>query len=86
LQQKGTYLAMQVLWAANLWEEGVPVKQHSYSFDDEHACPKKFPKVPGLRDVCLYCWPALIEAHVTFHPPLFRVGWDTVQRKRSNLK
>jgi hypothetical protein len=23
---------------------------------------------------------ALIEAHVTFRPPLFRVGWDTVQR------
>ena len=40
---------MEVLWAVNLWEEGVPVKQHSYSFDDEHACLKKFPKVPGLR-------------------------------------
>ena len=30
---------------------------------------------------------ALIEAHVTFRPPLFRVrGWDTVQRTGSNLK
>ena len=24
----------QVLWAATLWEEGVPVKQRPYSFDD----------------------------------------------------
>ena len=29
----------QVLWVANLWEEGVPVKQLPYSFDDEHARP-----------------------------------------------
>jgi hypothetical protein len=46
----------QVLWAANLWEEGVPVKQHPYSFDNEHARPKKIPKVPGLRRRRVVFW------------------------------
>ena len=35
----------QVLRATTLWEEGVPVKQLPYSFDDEHARREKFPKV-----------------------------------------
>ena len=39
----------QVLWATTLWEEGVPVKQLPYSFNDEHARREKFPKVPRLR-------------------------------------
>ena len=30
-----------MLWVANLWEERVHVKQLTYSFDDEHAQPKK---------------------------------------------
>ncbi len=38
----------QMLWEAALWEERVPVKQLPYFFDDEHACPKKFPEVPRL--------------------------------------
>ena len=53
---------MEVLWAVNLWEEGVPVKQHSYSFDDEHACPKKFPKVQGFRRHPVVFWMSRVNA------------------------
>jgi hypothetical protein len=39
----------QVLRAATLWEEGVPLEQLPYFFDNEHAHPEKFPEVPRLR-------------------------------------
>ena len=38
----------QMLWAATLWEEGVPLEQLPYFFDDEHVCPEKFQKVSCL--------------------------------------
>jgi hypothetical protein len=37
----------QMLWAATLWEKGVPL-----FFDDEHAHPKKLKEVPHLRPCC----------------------------------
>jgi hypothetical protein len=40
---------MEMLWAATLWEEGIPLEHFPFFFDDKHACPKKFPKVPRLR-------------------------------------
>ncbi len=39
----------QVLWAATLWEEGVPLEQLPYFFDGEHARPEKLPEVSHLR-------------------------------------
>ena len=42
----------QVLWAATLWEEGVPLEQLPYFFDDEHARPEKLPEVPRLHRRC----------------------------------
>jgi hypothetical protein len=39
----------QVLRAATLWEEGVPLEQLPCFFDDEHARPEKLTEVPRLR-------------------------------------
>jgi len=39
----------QMLWAATLWEEGVPLKQLPYFFDDEHARPEELTEVLLLR-------------------------------------
>ena len=38
----------QVLRAATLWEEGGPLKQLPYFFDDENASPEKLPDVSRL--------------------------------------
>jgi len=35
----------QVLQAVTLWEEGVPLEQLPYFFDDEHPLPEKLPAV-----------------------------------------
>jgi hypothetical protein len=39
----------QVLRAATLWEEGVPLEQLTYFFDNKHARPEKLPEVLCLR-------------------------------------
>ena len=39
----------QVLWAATLWEEGVPLEQLPCFFDYEHARSEKLTEVPRLR-------------------------------------
>jgi len=37
-----------MIWAATLWEEGVPLEQLPWFFDDEHTRPKKLTEVPRL--------------------------------------
>ena len=39
----------QVLRAATLWKEGVPLEQPPCFFDDKHARPEKLTEVPRLR-------------------------------------
>ena len=38
----------QVLRAATLWKEGVPLEQLPCFFDDKHARPEKFMEVPSV--------------------------------------
>jgi hypothetical protein len=40
LQQKGTYLAMEMLWAETLWEEGIPLEHFPYLLTTSTLVPK----------------------------------------------
>ena len=55
-----------MLWGALFREEGVPLNQLPYFFDNEHSCPKKLVKVQRLRH-CQSCMAGHLVLDVPSH-------------------